>query len=101
MKALPVACTTALTAALLSFTATPAQADTPGCATRAEFHKVSHGMAKERVTHIFDTNGRLTSYSAYGGHKYTSRDYNPCAKYAYVTVNYKDGRVQSKSAYWA
>ncbi len=76
-------------------------ADTPGCVTRAEFKKVSKGMTKQRVTRIFDNRGKLSSYYAYDGDVYTTREYNPCAKYASIYVDYKNGLVKSKNGYWA
>ncbi len=81
--------------------ASPAWADTPGCVTRAEFKKVSKGMTQQRVTRIFDDPGKLSSYYDYDGVVYTTRDYNPCAKDASVSVDYKNGRVTSKYGFWA
>lgn len=91
------------TATLLGFAglsgpvASTAQADSPGCVTKGEFRRVDRGMTRRRVARIFDTNGRLAS--RYGA--YATRDYNPCARYASVSVEYKHGRVIHKYGFWA
>jgi hypothetical protein len=82
-------------------TAPAASADTPGCVTRTEYRSVQRGWTMEHVHRVFDTKGSL-SYSGYG---LVSRDYKPCAKYAYVSVDYERRNgvfyVDGKSAYWA
>jgi len=74
-----------------------ARADSPGCVTKGEFRRVDRGMTRRRVARIFDTNGRLAS--RYGA--YATRDYNPCARFASVSVEYKHGRVIHKYGFWA
>ncbi len=94
----------ALTGAISSFGAVSlapsASADTPGCVTRKEFKKVERGMSKNRVARIFDTKGRQSSSFRSGGDIYQTRKYNPCPRYSYVNVDYKNGHVKSKSAYF-
>jgi hypothetical protein len=41
------------------FVALPADADTGGCVTLQEFHKVERTWAKHRVHRVFDTRGKL------------------------------------------
>lgn len=78
-----------------------AQADTPGCVTRAEYRHVQRGFSKARVHHIFDTRGKF----AYGSSGYGfTRDYKTCTKYGSVSVDYKvrDGvaRVTGKYGFF-
>jgi len=39
--------------------AVPADADTPGCVTRNEFHKVERKWSKARVHRVFDSRGKI------------------------------------------
>jgi hypothetical protein len=68
------------------------------CVTREEFRKVHDGMAKARVHAIFDSSGRQSWRLG----RYEVRNYTPCTdrQFGWVTVNYKDGRVDAKRAYW-
>jgi hypothetical protein len=88
-------------------TTSAALADTPGCVTKQEFRRVEKGWAIKRVHRLFDTKGNQT-YFASGSPYYPAeqwREYRPCPKYSYVTVDYKKRqgvwRVSSKSAYWS
>lgn len=80
----------------------PASAATPGCVTKAEFHKVTHGMSRKRVKRIFGTDGKQSFFFT----GYQSRDYKTCVdpKWSEVSVDYKKRhgvwRVYSKMAIW-
>jgi hypothetical protein len=80
----------------------PASADTPGCVAKAEFRKVHKGMKRERVHRIFDHNGRQSSTYWIGGDHYSTRDYRACRhpRWSLVSVDYVNGRVDGKFAYW-
>ena len=104
---------TAVAAALavgsLMLTAAPAQADTDGCVTKAEFKKVRKGWKMTRVHRVFDTNGKQSwftdAYPSLGIPAEQGREYRHCAsKYSIVTVDFarKGGvwKVTRKSAYW-
>ena len=80
----------------------PAAADTPGCVSKAEFHKIRKNMQRERVHRIFDTNGRQTSTFWIGGDHYSTRDYRACQhpRYSIVSIDYANGHVDGKFAYW-
>lgn len=79
-----------------------AQADTAGCVTKSEFRNVSRGMSKTRVHNIFDTSGRQTYFSSGYGTRYESREYKACVhpRWSFIDVSFKNGKVDSKSAYW-
>ena len=68
------------------------------CVTRAEYRKVHDGLRKARVHRIFDSAGTRSWLEG----RYEIRNYTPCTdrQFGYVTVNYKDGRVDAKRAYW-
>lgn len=72
---------------LVTLTAGPAAADTPGCVTRAEFRQVHDGMTKGLVHRIFDTAGHRESIGSGG----ESREYRTCAgnSYSYASVDYE------------
>lgn len=80
----------------------PATAATAGCVTKAEFHKVTHGMSRTRVKRIFGTDGKQSFF--YTG--YQSRDYKSCfdPKWSSVSVDFRKRsgvwRVSSKMAFW-
>ena len=76
--------------------AAPASADTSGCVTKDEFHKVKRHMSKHRVKRIFDTGGRQEFRSG----RYSSREYNACRRFGSVWVDYKSGDVSGKMAIW-
>ena len=80
----------------------PASADTPGCVSKAEYKKATHGMQKAKVHRIFDTSGRQSSTYNISGTHYETRDYKPCTnpKYGFVGIDYKNGKVDGKYAYW-
>jgi len=65
---------------------------------RAEYRKVHDGLRKARVHRIFDSAGTRSWLEG----RYEIRNYTPCPdrQFGYVTVNYKDGRVDAKRAYW-
>jgi hypothetical protein len=74
----------------------PAQADTPGCVTKAEFGRVHNGMPKKKVHRIFDARGSLTGLGPP-----EIRHYEPCKAAGIVQVAYNsNGRVESKSGNW-
>jgi|SRR5262245_31121647 hypothetical protein len=80
----------------------PAAADTSGCVAKTEFRKVHKGMKRERVHRIFDTNGRQSYTYWIGGDHYSGRDYRACKhpSWSLVSIDYENGRVDSKFAYW-
>lgn len=97
-----IAATLVASTGLVAMTAGPAAADSPTCVSKTEFRNVKQGFAKKRVHDMFDVAGRQTSwYSGYGD-TYESRDYRPCVgrPYSFVSVDYENGRVSSKYAYW-
>lgn len=66
----------AVVAALLpGILVSAAEADTPGCVSKAEFRRVGHGMTPARVARIFDTRGQLLD-GATGGY---AQAYKSCA----------------------
>jgi hypothetical protein len=77
-----------------------AQADTPGCVTRAEYRHVHKGMTKHRVAHIFDTAGKREAYATSGGYTAEIRSYKTCRRYSAVAISYGNGRLDAKSAVW-
>ncbi len=79
--------------------ATPgvASADGPGCVTKREFKQVRKGFSEHRVTHLFDTSGKLSASYA----PYQTRDYKTCARFANVSVDYKHHRATHKWGFWA
>ncbi|MDP9444756.1 MAG: hypothetical protein M3P83_10610 [Actinomycetota bacterium] len=95
-----VAAALALSIGLLSAAAMPAHA-THDCVSKAEFKKANEGMGKKRVHRLFDTAGKQVSIYKGGGETYESREYKPCTgKYSYVMVDYHNGKVEAKYAYW-
>lgn len=80
----------------------PASADTGGCVTKAEFHKIRRDMQRDRVHRIFDTRGRQVSTFWIGGDHYSTRDYRACRhpRWSSVSVDYVNGEVDGKFAYW-
>jgi hypothetical protein len=79
---------------------TAAQADTPGCVTRAEFRQVHDGMPMARVHRIFDTDGHQSSVIVVGGQVHVARNYVAChrPRQSFVQVHYADGLVVAKFA---
>jgi hypothetical protein len=73
----------------------PASGDTPRCVTRKEYKKVEKGWSKKRVKRVFDTGGKL--FYDIGGT--TTRKYNACG-YGTVYVDYENGRVTGKDAFF-
>ena len=72
----------------------PAIADDRGCATRAEFRRVSDGMSTERVRNIIDSAGHKTAGGEIlgGGVKWQERWYVKCSTdlsgVKYARINY-------------
>jgi hypothetical protein len=78
-----------------------AQADTPGCVTKTEFRNIHKPMLRKNVHNIFDTSGKQTFFWSGSGDVYESREYNVCtSSYGFVSVDYKNKRVDGKFAYW-
>lgn len=79
---------------------TSAQADTPGCVTRAEFRQVHDGMPVARVHRILDTEGHQSSVIIVGGQRHVARNYRAChrPRQSFVQVHYADGVVVAKFA---
>ena len=94
----------AATLATVLAPASATAADTPGCATRAEFGRSERGMSMPRVVKILDTDGSSTGIVEGPGYDTTGRLYRKCGPVpASASVNYRrsDGggtwRVTSKS----
>jgi hypothetical protein len=79
---------------------TVAQADTPGCVTRAEYRHVHKGTTKHRVAVIFDTAGKREAIAHSGGYTEEIRTYKTCSRYSAVAISYGNGRLDAKSAVW-
>jgi hypothetical protein len=79
-----------------------AQADTAGCITKQEFRKVHRGMSKAKVRRIADTGGRQQSFFTIGRARYETREYRSCRspRWSIVSVDFKNGRMNGKFAYW-
>jgi hypothetical protein len=91
----------------VTMTAAPASADTATCVSKPEFRTVQRGWSIARVRRVFDVTGRQTYYASgepgvYPA--YQSREYKPCYRYSYVSVDFEKHqgvwRVTHKSAYW-
>jgi len=87
---------------------TSANADTPGCVTRAEYRAVSKGMTISKVASIFDTSGTRQAISTTsGGYASQVRSYKTCAAYSAVSIAYsrsgwgKPWKLSVKSAVWS
>ena len=65
-------------------TAGPADADTPGCVSGAEYRKIHKGMARGKVHRIFDTNG-TSLFENPGAVHNSAREYRMCAGFAAAT----------------
>jgi hypothetical protein len=76
--------------------AAPAQADSAGCVTRAEYRKVHRGMTQRRVRSIFDTRGSFGDGGA-GGY---SRLYRQCKTTPAVWLTMVVYRVPPHGAPW-
>ena len=91
----------AFAAATLTVSASPAQADTPGCATKAEFRAIKKGMGMRKVHGILDTKGeRLSRVVSSWGATSEMRSYKTCSPYSSVVALYGNGRLENKSAVW-
>jgi len=102
LAAAALAAGTALAPAL----AAPAQADTPGCVSKAEYGKVRTGWSLARVHRLFDTAGSQIDYhpGSPGFPASQSRQYRGCPAYSQVQVVYdkRNGvwRVTQRYAAW-
>ncbi len=78
---------------------TAAQADTPGCVTRSEFGRATHGMKIDRVHNIFDTNGSQASsgQDPSTGTKWQERWYQACGS---GLVRFAEVRYVKRSGTW-
>jgi hypothetical protein len=80
-----------------------ANADTPGCVTRAEFRQIQMGMPKPRVERIYDTAGRHTFWP-----EKRARLYRQCGNLPKDAVNFtyiryrvaSDGRWHVRKKAW-
>src|SRR4051812_916295 len=85
--------------------AAPAQADTPGCVTRAEYRAVHKGYTVRHVRNIFDTWGHRDAISTSGGYGSQIRSYHTCSRYSAVSISFSKNpgglyRLAAKSAVW-
>ncbi len=85
---------------LTAVVAVPASAASPSCVEKKEFRQVERGMSKARVANIFDIGGRQTSVYSISGTRYESRSYRSCTRYGSVYIDFEDGRVSSRMAFW-
>ena len=95
----------ALAVAASTLVATPAEADSPGCVTRAEYRQVHRGDTRDRVTRVFDTFGHREVHASSGGYQTEVRTYNACSQFSVVSIAFdKNGRrpwkLSAKSAVW-
>lgn len=79
-------------ASLSALATTPARADTPGCVTRPEFHRVDVGMRQAQVRRIFDTSGEAIHR---GPHR-EEYAYDPCSNRGVIFVTYRQNHVIDK-----
>ena len=77
-----------------------AQADTPGCVTRAEYSHVHKGTTKARVSRIFDTSGHRQVIARSGRFTSEIRSYRTCSRYSVVSISFGNGKLDAKSAVW-
>lgn len=72
------------------------------CVTKKEFRRVKRHLKMKRVHRVFDTRGKQSYFYTIGGTRYTGRDYKAChhPRYSLVSVDFKNGRVTGKFAYW-
>ncbi len=76
-------------------------AQASGCVTKNEYGRVKMGFRKKRVHNIFETGGKQTSQYVIGGTFYQDREYKTCiSKWGFVSIGFKNGKVDSKYAYW-
>lgn len=89
---------TSLIAVLATLGATDvAHADTPGCVSQHEYHRIAKGMTMTKVHQIFDTAGAATGL---GGENHIYY-YRTCARLSQVQVTFSPRhRVVTKSANW-
>lgn len=76
--------------ALVVLPATSAEAR-PGCVTRFEYHSIGNrpfGMTRERVTRIFDTNGRTVLSLGRGQSRDIWVKYPACNGRSFVEINF-------------
>lgn len=104
-KILALAASTTVILGGSAFIAPAAQADTPGCVTRAEYRSVSKGMTKPKVHGIFDTDGRRMSIASSGGYSSEVRTYKTCSPYSSVAISWNKNpggvwKLGAKSAVW-
>lgn len=66
----------------------PAEADTPGCVSGAEYGKVYNGSARGKVHRIFDTKG-TSLFENPGAVHNSAREYRMCAGFAAAAGNTK------------
>lgn len=76
-------------------------AQAAGCVNKNEYRRIKHNRSKTRVQRIFDTAGKQTYQFNVGGSRYQSREYRSCyGRWGFVSIDYKDGKVDGKFAYW-
>lgn len=66
----------------------PADADTPGCVSGAEYGKVRNGMTRGKVHQIFDTKG-TSLFENPGAVHNSAREYRMCTSFAAATGDTK------------
>ena len=91
-------CALVLAVAGMVLAATPAQADSPRCVSKAEYHRVHRGMSRGAVHAVFDTRGRRRAFSRVGRFTSEVRVYRGCPRRSVVSVSYARGRLSGKSA---
>ena len=82
-----------LSALVLVAPTSPADADTPGCVTRAELRAAKHGLPKPRVHNIFDTRGTRINLIPASEERRTYRMCDPSLR---LNVVYLHGRLGYK-----
>jgi hypothetical protein len=91
-------CALVLAVAGMSLGAPPAQADSPRCVSRAEYHRVHRGMSRAAVHGVFDTRGRRRAFSRVGRFTSEIRVYRGCPRRSVVSVSFARGRLGNKAA---
>jgi hypothetical protein len=99
-KTLTLVASTAIMLGGTAIIAPAAQADTPGCVTRAEYRSVHKGMTKAKIARVFDTAGHRMAFATSGGYTSEIRNYKTCSPYSVVSIGYGNGKLDAKSAVW-
>jgi len=87
----------AIAVASVTLSVPAAQANTPGCVSKAEYARVHKGLSVTQVSNLFHTSGRVTRHP---GPARVIRRYDPCPRHSIVRVTFRRGNVSGKAALW-